>query len=199
MQQQTGARGAGGGGGWAVGGSGCSDRRLGGSQTETRRERGRAWGGLQHMDDGAGQTCILASAIPPPGQPYPARRLAHTQAGKSERWMFIEPIRPGPASVPKNRKEPVLSPNAVVTSYTPAAQAFSLISGGSRKTHGDRPLSTNQHTPPSITPSKHQTTAFPTQLQSAPRGICKAPRIDNWGTCILYRLHIETRRTTATH
>jgi hypothetical protein len=190
--QQTGERWAVGGGRWAAAGAVTGawegrKQRQGGSAVEL----GGVFSTWRRPD--------VHLSIPPPGQPYPARRLAHTQAGKSERWMFIEPIRSGPASVPKNRKEPVLSPTAVVTSYTPSAQAFSLISGGSRKTHGGRPLSTNQHTPPSITPSKHQTTGFPTQLQFAPRGICKAPRIDNWGTCIPYRLHIETRRTTATH
>jgi hypothetical protein len=98
-------------------------------------------------------------SIPPPGQPYPARRLAHTEAGKSERSMFIEPIRPGPASVPKNRKEPVLSPNAVVTSYTqPAPRPFhSSPVAAERRTAADHSAQTNTLHPL----SPHQNTKQP--------------------------------------
>lgn len=151
---------------------------------------------------GAGQTCILAVSIPPPGQPYPARRLAHTEAGKSERSMFIEPIRPGPASVPKNRKNryfhPTLS-SPPIHSQRPGH--FTHLrwqqEGARRPTTQHKPSHSTLHQ--CITPSEHQTTEFPTQLCLAPRGICKALRVDNRGTCIPQRLLIETRRTTATH
>ena len=165
--QQTGER-------WAVGGGRqrVRCRRLGGlADSDKAGERGRAWGAFSTW-----RRPDVHLSIPPPGQPYPARRLAHTEAGKSERSMFIEPIRPGPASVPKNRKnryfhQALSSPP--IHSQRPGH--FTHLrwqqEGARRPTTQHKPSHSTLHQ--CITPSKHQTTVIQHNFHSLKGGSAK--------------------------